>query len=160
MKDKGNKWEQIVKKLKENNFTIATMESCTGGGIANEITNIPGASEVLKESLVTYSNKSKIRHGVPELLIDRFSVYSEEVAIAMAKAVKKETTSDVAIGVTGQLGSIDPNNSKNVINHVWFAIVKHNDGIISKEIVVPNKPRDKQKEFVINEIAECMLRFI
>ena len=56
MKTQKNIWEEVVKKLIEKKMTIATMESCTGGGIANEITNISGASAILKESYVTYSN--------------------------------------------------------------------------------------------------------
>ena len=49
-----NSWAEIVRKLIERNLTIATMESCTGGGIANAITSISGASEVLKESYGSY----------------------------------------------------------------------------------------------------------
>ena len=55
-----NKWKEIVDKLISKNITIATMESCTGGGIANEITNISGASPILHESYVTYCNEAKI----------------------------------------------------------------------------------------------------
>ena len=51
--------EEIIEKLIKNNKTISTMESCTGGGVANAITNISGASEVLKFSAVTYSNELK-----------------------------------------------------------------------------------------------------
>ena len=52
-----NKLEQIVKILTNNNQTISTMESCTGGALANAITNIEGASNILKFSAVTYSNE-------------------------------------------------------------------------------------------------------
>ena len=54
-------YENIVNKLIETEKTISTMESCTGGYIANCITNIPGASEILKFSAVTYSNEFKIK---------------------------------------------------------------------------------------------------
>ena len=57
-----NYWFEIVNKLIEKKQTIATMESCTGGGIANEITNISGASAIIKESYVTYCNEAKIKH--------------------------------------------------------------------------------------------------
>ena len=50
-------FKKIIKKLTKENLTIATMESCTGGGVANAITNIEGASSVLKFSAVTYSNE-------------------------------------------------------------------------------------------------------
>lgn len=51
--EKNNIWNEIVKHLIKNNLTIATMESCTGGGIVNEITSISGASSILRESYVT-----------------------------------------------------------------------------------------------------------
>ena len=98
-----NIWEQIVKNLIQKNLTISTMESCTGGGIANEITNISGASSVLMESFVTYCNEAKIKHGVPEDVIKKYTVYSPETAIEMSKAAKKQANSDIGIGVTGQL---------------------------------------------------------
>ena len=56
-----NNLREIIKILTEKNKTISTMESCTGGGVANAITNIEGASEVLKFSAVTYSNEYKIK---------------------------------------------------------------------------------------------------
>ena len=59
--------KQIVEKLKEKNKTISTMESCTGGGVANSITNIEGASEVLRFSAVTYSNEYKIKIELPNV---------------------------------------------------------------------------------------------
>ena len=60
-KEIEEKVSKLVVKLTKNKKTIATMESCTGGGVANIITNIPGASEVLKFSAVTYSNEYKIK---------------------------------------------------------------------------------------------------
>ena len=60
MEENKNIWEDIVKILINKNYTISTMESCTGGGIANQITNIQGASAILKESYITYCNEAKI----------------------------------------------------------------------------------------------------
>ena len=64
--------EKIVNKLIEKNKTISTMESCTGGGLANEITSIEGASSILKYSAVTYSNEFKIKMGVKKEVIDKY----------------------------------------------------------------------------------------
>ena len=157
--NKQNLWTKIVKKLTDKNMTIATMESCTGGGIANEITNISGASSVLKESYVTYCNEAKIKQGVPADVIEKFTVYSKETAIEMAKAVKFQTGSNIAIGVTGQLGRIDPNNPVQTLNHVWFAIICGND-LIVKEIKVDDCERNLQKDIVINSIANALLEII
>ena len=55
--------------------TVSTMESCTGGAVVNAITNIPGASQVLKYSAVTYCNEFKIKMGVSKDVIDKYSVY-------------------------------------------------------------------------------------
>lgn len=151
-----NIWDEIVGKLIERNLTIATMESCTGGGVVNEITNISGASAVLKESYVTYCNEAKIKQGVSRDVIEQYTVYSKETAVEMAKAVKNKTNSDIAIGVTGQLGRIDPNNPVDKLNLVWYAVINCNDEVVVREINVPDEARGKQKEFVINAIADSL----
>ena len=152
-----NNWNIIVKQLIENNLTISTMESCTGGGIANEITNISGASAVLKECFVTYCNEAKVKHGVPGVLIEEFTVYSPEVAIAMAKATKEQTGSDIGIGVTGQLGRIDPANPVDKLNTVWYAIIDENNNVVVNELQVPDIERKEQKAFIIFDISKCLL---
>ena len=65
---------ELVELLINKKKTISTMESCTGGGVSNAITNIEGASEVLKFSAVTYSNFGKIKMGVSKKVIDKYSV--------------------------------------------------------------------------------------
>ena len=154
------KWQQIVESLTEKGLTIATMESCTGGGIANEITNIPGASDVLKESFVTYCNEAKIRRGVSAKVIEKYTVYSLETAKEMANAAKKQTGADYSIGVTGQLGRIDPNNPVEKLNDVFFAILGGNGRMVNGVIHVTNEERKIQKEFVIEKIADFLLEMI
>ena len=79
--------KELVEILKNNNETISTMESCTGGALASAITDIEGASEVLKFSAVTYSNEYKIKMGVSSEVIDTYSVYSIETAREMARNI-------------------------------------------------------------------------
>lgn len=153
-------WNEIVKKLIAKNLTIATMESCTGGGIANEITNISGASAILKESYVTYCNNAKIKQGVPSDVISKYTVYSPETAIEMAKAVKKNAGADISIGVTGQLGRIDPSNPVEKLNCVWYAISNQNNEVIVNEVHVPSDERKVQKAYVIEEIAKILVEII
>ena len=152
-----NIWSDIVNKLIEKNLTITTMESCTGGGIANEITSISGASAIIKESFITYCNEAKIKRGVQSDVIEKYTVYSKETATEMAKVAKKDAGSDIAIGITGQLGRIDPNNPVEKLNHVWFAIIDKNDNVITREIVVPDDDRKKQKEYAIKEVANELI---
>ena len=160
MEEKRNKWAEVVKRLNEQKKTIATMESCTGGGIANEITNISGASSVLKESYVTYCNEAKIKQGVPADVIAKYTVYSEETAIEMAKAVKRKAKSDISIGVTGQLGRIDPSNPVDKLNYVWVAAMKNDKFVFVREVHVPEAERRQQKEFVIDAVASMVLEII
>ena len=95
--------EKIVRFLNETNKTISFMESCTGGFLANKITNVSGASDVLKVSLVTYSNEYKMRFGVTKDTLDKYTVYSIETAKEMAKSVSVFAASNFGIGVTGEL---------------------------------------------------------
>ena len=155
-----NAWSKIVEELNCKNMTIATMESCTGGGIADKITNISGASAVLKESYITYSNEAKIKQGVPREVIEKYTVYSPETAIEMAKAVKKNAKSNYAIGVTGQLGRIDPNNPVDKLNYVWYAIIDETENCLIVELQVIDDNRKEQKDFVIEHMAKTLLKHL
>lgn len=97
----------IVEFLRENDLTISTMESCTGGLLASSITDIKGASEVLKFSAVTYSNEYKIKMGVNKNTIDTYTVYSMEVAREMALKISEFSDSDIGIGITGRLEDVE-----------------------------------------------------
>lgn len=97
--------QEIVEFLILNNKTIATMESCTGGLLASLITDIPGASNILKFSAVTYSTEYKIKMGVDKEIIDKYTVYSEETAKEMSFKISKFSDSDIGVGITGKLTS-------------------------------------------------------
>ena len=147
--------ETIIKKLSESKYTIATMESCTGGSLAGTITNVSGASDILHESYVTYCNEAKIKFGVSKQIIEKYTVYSLETAKAMANAVKNTANSDIGVGITGQLGRIDPRNIGVENNKAWYTI-KSSEKEFSAEIIlnIGDAPREKKKEIIINEIIE------
>ena len=92
----------IVRLLTERKQTLALAESCTGGGIAHLITNVPGASAVLLAGIVTYSNAAKQKFlGVrPDTLAQNGAV-SEAVVREMAEGARRETGADFALAVTG-----------------------------------------------------------
>ncbi|MDP2209020.1 MAG: competence/damage-inducible protein A [Bacteroidota bacterium] len=97
--------EVIGKLLTEKGLTISVAESCTGGLIANRITNVSGSSKYFERGVVTYSNKSKTELlGVPEELIIKHGAVSEEVAKAMAEGVRKISKTDIGISTTGIAG--------------------------------------------------------
>lgn len=95
--------KEVVDILISNNNTISTMESCTGGGVSNAITNIEGSSSIFKFGAVTYSNEYKIKMGVNSDIIDEYSVYSMETANEMSKKISDFTISDYGIGITGKI---------------------------------------------------------
>ena len=151
----------LVNKLIEKNKTISTMESCTGGGVANYITNIEGASEVLKFSAVTYSNEYKIKMGVSKDTIDKYSVYSKEVAIEMSRCISAYTNSDYGIGITGKLNRADKNNLYGNDNQVFVSIYdRENDINYDYDIYVDRESRELNKVLVIELIEDRMLEIL
>lgn len=144
---------QIVSQLKKLNKTIATMESCTGGAVVNSITNIEGASDVLKFSAVTYSNDYKIKMGVSSDIIDKYSVYSIETADEMSKNISLFACSDYGVGITGKLNRIDKNNLYGEDNVAFISIYdSENDKFYHSEIVAVKNTREENKELIINQI--------
>lgn len=153
--------KKIVNKLIKNNETISTMESCTGGMLASEITNISGSSEILKFSAVTYSNEFKIKMGVSSKTIDKYSVYSMEVAREMSKCISDFTSSTYGVGITGKLGRIDINNMRGDDNVVYFSIYnKKNNKYYTNKIRVLDKTRRSCKKNVINEIKKLLNKIL
>ena len=153
--------EKIVNKLIEKNKTISTMESCTGGGLANEITSIEGASSILKYSAVTYSNEFKIKMGVKKEVIDKYSVYSMQTADEMSLNISKFTNSDYGVGITGKLNRADENNNYGEDNVVFISIYdKENNKYYNKELKVTKKTRKENKLLVIEEVKNILLEII
>ena len=146
-------FKEIIEYLTENNMTISTMESCTGGAVVNAITSIEGASEVLKYSAVTYSNEYKIKMGVDKNVIDKYSVYSIETAHEMSKKISEFTNSDIGIGITGKLNRADQNNNYGKDNEVFISIY-YKDKNYDTKITVTKETRAKNKEVIIETIID------
>lgn len=144
-------FRRVIKELIKRNETIATMESCTGGGVANAITCIEGASEVLRFSAVTYSNEYKIKMGVDSKVIDKYSVYSMETAHEMALNISKFAHSDFGVGITGKLNRADKNNNYGKDNEVFISIY-YNNKYYDIDINVDKKTRKQNKNVIIVEI--------
>lgn len=152
---------RVIEKLKEQNKTISTMESCTGGGLVNSITNIDGSSEVLKFSAVTYSNEFKVKMGVSSDIIDKYSVYSIETSMEMSKNISKFTNSNYGVGITGKLNKIDKNNPYGNDNTVYISIYnKDIDKFYNYSINVYKQSRKENKILVINSVIEKLLEII
>lgn len=102
----GETIEDIVARvLMENRATIAVAESCTGGLLAERLTNLPGSSAYFLGGIVCYSNDLKTRLvGVPAEMIEAKGAVSSEVALALAEGVRKLTGATLGIGITGVAG--------------------------------------------------------
>lgn len=137
------------------NKKISTMESCTGGDVANEITNIEGASNIFGFGMVTYSNEYKIKQGVNKKTIEEYTVYSLEVANEMSRVVQNYTSSDYAIGITGQMRRVAPNNITDEDNRVYISIYdKEDDKYYNKIVIMNKKTRRENKRVVIEAVIE------
>ncbi|MCL2343870.1 MAG: competence/damage-inducible protein A [Firmicutes bacterium] len=91
--------------LRERGMTLALAESCTGGLLAKRLTDLPGASDILRGGVVVYSVESKtLLLGIEPALIEKKGAVSPEVAELMAKNVREKLRADIGIGITGNAG--------------------------------------------------------
>ena len=96
---------RLVKLLLEKDLQITCAESCTGGMIASRLVNVPGVSEILMESYVTYSNEAKHRLlGVEQEALSKYGAVSQQVSFQMAEGAARAAGADAAIAVTGIAG--------------------------------------------------------
>jgi len=146
---------EIVDLLKKLGKSISFMESCTGGALANSITNVEGASEVIKFSAVTYSNEYKIKMGVSKAVIDEFSVYSFETAREMSKNISNFSNSNFGVGVTGKINRVDKENPFGKDNIVYVSIYdKDRNLYFDDKIEMICEKREDNKNLIISFIVD------
>lgn len=140
---------EIIKILTTKKWKISFAESCTGGLLVATLVNGSGASAVLSESYVTYSEVAKIKIlGVKKETIDKYSVYSKEVAMEMALGLKQITNSEICVSITGEAES----NKKDC--KCYYTIIC-NDEITTKMASFKgsrNEVRIQQVERIFEEI--------
>lgn len=147
--------ENLINLLKNKNQTISSMESCTGGLFASEITNVNGSSDIFKLGLVTYSNEYKEYFGVSKETINEYTVYSNQVSREMAKKCSSLVKSNYGVGITGMLGAIDLNNESNEINSVYISIYKkETNEYFDYKIEAIGKTRFEKKKYIVQFIKE------
>lgn len=129
--------EVVVRLLKQRNRTLATAESCTGGLIANRITNVSGASEVFLAGYVTYANsaKSDILRIDPKM-IDKHGAVSEAVARAMAEGARARAASNYGLATTGVAGPTGGSDEKPV-GTVYIALASGDSETVARKFIFP-----------------------
>ncbi|HEK1010082.1 TPA: nicotinamide-nucleotide amidohydrolase family protein [Pseudomonas putida] len=107
--------------LRRLNAQVTTAESCTGGGIAEAITRVPGSSAWFEAGYVTYSNAQKTRQlGVLEPLFSQVGAVSQEVVEAMARGAQRASGARFAVAVSGVAGP-DGGSAAKPVGTVWLA---------------------------------------
>lgn len=144
--------------LKQQNKTISTAESCTGGNIAKLLTSVSGASKYFKGGVVSYATETKISVlGISEELIKAYSVVSAQVAKQMAVNVKNIMKTDYAIATTGNAGPTK-GDSEAEIGTVFIALATP-DEVLVEEFNF-GQPREKVIDRAVNKSMEMLRKEI
>ncbi len=136
--------EVIVKLLAQRNQTLAVAESCTGGLLADRITNVPGASAVFLAGYVCYANQAKIGMlNVDPQLIEKHGAVSEQVACVLAEHARAGAKSDYALATTGVAGPSGGSPEKPV-GTVYVALATSGETIAKKFFFPTDRETFKQ----------------
>ena len=122
---------RIVKTLTAMGKTVATAESCTGGGIAAALTSISGSSSVVRGGIVSYATavKQELLH-VKAGTLRRYDVVSEQVVIEMAQGALKVLKSDFAVSTSGVSGPTG-GTPENPVGTVWMAVASAEGKVVT-----------------------------
>jgi nicotinamide-nucleotide amidase len=151
--------EVIVKLLTKRNETMATAESCTGGLIANRITNVPGASSVFIAGYVCYANQAKIEMlNVDPKLIEKNGAVSESVACALAEHARARTESNYALATTGIAGPSGGSREKPA-GTVYIALASAESKTTARKFFFPTD-RETFKQLAAQSALDLLRRRI
>ncbi|MBK1880860.1 competence/damage-inducible protein A [Luteolibacter pohnpeiensis] len=141
--DDGSSLERVVVRLlTERNIKLATAESCTGGLIANRITNVPGSSAVFTHGFVTYANEAKVDLlGVSETDLEQHGAVSEPVARQMAEGALRVSGADIAVSITGIAGPSGGSEEKPV-GTAWIGLAMKDRPTLAIKVYHPRKRKD------------------
>ena len=147
--------DAVVRRLTRKKKTLALAESCTGGFVADIITNVPGASKIFLGGIVAYSNGVKEKFlGVRPETLKKHGAVSEIVAREMAEGARKNFGADFAIAVTGIAGPTGGTKEKPV-GTVFIAVAGDFGTVVVQEL---NRfGREKFKQITANQALELLL---
>jgi nicotinamide-nucleotide amidase len=144
----------LVGLLSRRRLTLALAESCTGGFIANQITNVPGASKVFLGGVVAYSNEAKRKFlGVRAGTLARHGAVSEAVAREMAEGARKKFGADFAIAVTGIAGP-GGGTKRKPVGTVFIALAGEGETVVERKL--NSFGREKFKQTTASQALEML----
>lgn len=149
--------EHVIKTAGEQGLTIATAESCTGGGIGAALTAVSGSSKVFEGGIISYSNAVKHSHlDVPLSIIKRHGAVSKHVACLMAENVRANMNTDIAVSVTGIAGPTGGSKDKPV-GTVWIGLAVKGQEARAQHFLFDNNGRESIRIATIRAALETIL---
>ncbi|SFO04769.1 nicotinamide-nucleotide amidase [Pseudomonas sp. NFACC24-1] len=147
---------ELGRRLQLLNAHVTTAESCTGGGIAEAITRIPGSSAWFEAGYVTYSNRQKSQQlEVPAQLFEKVGAVSREVVEAMAQGAQRKSLARFAVAVSGVAGP-DGGSPSKPVGTVWLAWAV-GQTLISEQRFFPGN-RDEVRRQTVRAALEGLLQ--
>lgn len=146
MNPHGSLIEQLSQELKIRKWKLVTAESCTGGGIAFYLTEIPGSSTWFERGFITYSNRAKEELlGVKPATLKKWGAVSEETALEMALGAIENSDANISVSVTGIAGPSGGSIEKPV-GTVWFGCANKEKKIqVSKAMLTGNRQEVREQ---------------
>jgi nicotinamide-nucleotide amidase len=149
--------EACSRLLREKGMTLSTAESCTGGLVAELLTDLPGASDVYRGGVVSYWTELKSALlGVPQALLDEYGAVSEPVARAMAEGVRAATGADLGVSVTGVAGP-DRDERDNPVGRVFVGLAGP-EGTFCRRLELGQRRRDRIRGVAANHALDMVRR--
>lgn len=146
---------EVVEGARRRGWTVTAAESCTGGLVSAALTDVPGASDVLERSLVTYSNAAKTALlGVPTDVLAAHGAVSAATAEAMAAGARTAADADLAVAVTGIAGPGGGSTDKPV-GLVWFGLADR-DGVTTHESRFGDLGRERVRAAAVTRALDLL----
>lgn len=148
-----------AKKLMEQNLSLSSAESCTGGMFASAVTSISGISKIFDRSIVTYSNEAKMQElGVNKETLDTYGAVSEETAREMAEGLYRVSGSDVCISVTGIAGP-EGGSAEKPVGLVYIGAV-YQGTTYCRKIQMRNVNRNWNRNYAVLSMLDMIHKLI
>jgi len=148
---------KIAQYLEKHKKTLSTAESCSGGLLANRLTNVPGSSKYFQLGIVAYSNEAKMNIlGIPEDILKKYGAVSKPTAILMARRARELGKTDYGIGITGIAGP-SGGTKKKPVGLVYLAFAK--EGVVACKKCLFHGSRLSIKRQTTQEVLKIFYNF-